>query len=537
MTRSMDEVGVGRDNRGEEERGSGSEELEVYNGVEEHGRLYTIEELKDLVGALKQKLKKRDDEIRKLKVEQGRVIVQKEKLEKTLQDVAPRMAELENRLFAKEKEIEDRVNALMRDFYGEGAVGGDIASTPKAGSQKKDWGKLPSEFILGDSILRKTKNVSGRNGMKSEEVGEGAIKKTRLTKKKQEEIEEKKKKKSSKNRRHERLVKSRDGSRSKDSLYSSSKSEIESASASGNSDSEEESSVNVRRSVLIREIPKIGRYRLYGAQDILDFFREYEAYCAQKFGDNKKFWVKELGEFLDDRLEGVYRAIVSVGDPKYEIVRERIVGQVRRIKGGVKYKKRNEFEEAHMERGEKLENYAQRLESLAWKKYGGKGINENEDLMWKFLATVPSHIRETVNARRKDKMRWTKQRLLWWDILEMIEDREIGDNKTDREVLTGRTGRESFRPHNSKTYRDAVMGDTVEVMAKFLEEYERDRERREERGDDGWIYVGRNQDRSRNRRPERSDSQNRNWQNSNRSDRGNEARCLRCGRAGHLKRD
>ena len=147
MTGNMDEVEVGRDNRGEEERGSGSEELEVYNGVEEHGRLYTIEELKDLVGALKQKLKKRDEEIRKLKVEQGRVIVQKEKLEKTLQDVAPRMAELEHRLFAKEKEIEDRVNALMRDFYGEGAVGGDIASTPKAGSQKKDWGKLPSEFI------------------------------------------------------------------------------------------------------------------------------------------------------------------------------------------------------------------------------------------------------------------------------------------------------------------------------------------------------------------------------------------------------
>ena len=525
----MEEFEAGGDN-GEE---NGGDNLERSDGELDRGRLYTVEELMDKVAELEQRLKSRDEVIRTLKVEKGRVIAQKEKLEKTVQYLTPRMEELEARLIARDQEREERMNALLTDIYGaEGAVGGRITSTPKTRTPRKDWKGVPSDFHLGESILKKGK--VGKTESKSEKVGEGALRKKRATERKPEEPEDKKKKKSSKNRRHERLLRSREGSRSKDSLYSSSKSEIVSDSDLEGTESEDESSINVRRSVLIREIPKIGRYRLYGAQDIVEFFRDFETYCSQKFGENKKFWVKELSEFLDDRLEGMYRAIVNVGDPRYEIVKERIIGQVRRIKGGVKYKKRNEFEEAHMEKGEKLENYAQRLESLARKKYGDDRINENKDLMRKFLATVPSHVRETVNARRKDKMRWANERLMWWDILEMIEDREIEDSRLDREVMTGRRGKESSKLHNSGSYRDAVMGDTVEVMTKFLEEYERGKERR---GDDGWVYVGGNQDRNRIRRQERSNNQNVNWQGDRRNDRRNEVRCLRCGRAGHVRQD
>src|SRR5678815_4101504 len=86
-------------------------------------------------------------------------------------------------------------------------------------------------------------------------------------------------------------------------------------------------------------------FNVYGTKEVEEFFREYEGYCREKFDENKVFWVKELGEFLEGRMLDFYKA-VSVGEPKYEVVKQRIMDQVVRVKGGVKYRKVNDFDKA-----------------------------------------------------------------------------------------------------------------------------------------------------------------------------------------------
>ena len=69
-----------------------------------------------------------------------------------------------------------------------------------------------------------------------------------------------------------------------------------------------------------------------------------------------------------------------------------------------------------------MDLYAYRLEALARKKFRDVGINESKPLMRKFLDTIPRYVAEQVNMNRKEKMRWTKERLLWEDVLGLIED-------------------------------------------------------------------------------------------------------------------
>ena len=98
---------------------------------------------------------------------------------------------------------------------------------------------------------------------------------------------EKKKKRTSKNSRHERLMNKRGVSI--DSLYGS----VDGSSRNDDSESGEQSGseYDVKRSILIREVPRPGKYELKGTKDIQDFFREYEKYWEERFSDKKTFWV------------------------------------------------------------------------------------------------------------------------------------------------------------------------------------------------------------------------------------------------------
>lgn len=342
-----------------------------------------------------------------------------------------------------------------------------------------------------------------------------------------------KKKTTSKNRRYARLVQTRH-SKSIDSLYSSSN-EGKGTSDSRETESETESTsdAGVHRSVLIREVPKVGKFNVYGPKDVKEFFKEYESYCREKFGENTRFWVKELGEFLEGRLYDFYRAIVSVGEPKFEVVKERVIDQVKRVKSGVKYRKKNDFEDAQMGKNERLDMYAHRLESLARKRFGDEGINENKDLMKKFLGTIPNKVGEYVNARRKDKKRWTGERLLWEEVLEIVEDREFGENdREDATVYAG--GRVKREVPEFRSYKEALMANPVDVMAKFLDEYYGQNE--ETRGRKR-VYVGQTRagmrDTSVGR--ERSMSVNRSVSRNARVNMNNEVKCVRCNRMGHVR--
>ena len=459
------------------------------------------------------------EQLERMKRENEELKTREKRLKEQIGILTPKCIQLEEKILVDREKHDKQMRDLVIEMHGiEGAVG-RMTSTPIGEGGRQEWTQTYTKpWSPEDSYKRSEGKNDGRKVRNLGAKG-GAIKKDRWSGS------------GRKGRSSSRFEKER--SRSRDSLYSSSKSMSESEDSGAESETGDEGSINVRRSVLIREVPKISPFRLAGSQDIVEFFKEFEKYCQEKLGENRKFWVKELGEFLDSRLAELYRAIVNVGDPKYEVVKDRIIAHVRRIKGGIKYRKKNEFEEARMDRGEKLETYAHRLESLARKKFGDDNINENKDLMRKFIATVPSYVRETINAKRKDKMKWSKKRLMWWDVLEMIEDREIEDHKSskedreDREIMLGRTGHEKNRA-GSKSYKDAVISSPVEVMAKFLEEYEKDRERKDE---EGWTYVGRNRDRNRNK------NQNQRMGASNVRTRMNEVRCLRCGRLGHMKRN
>ncbi|XP_064103420.1 golgin subfamily A member 6-like protein 7 [Macrobrachium nipponense] len=61
----------------------------------------------------------------------------------------------------------------------------------------------------------------------------------------------------------------------------------------------------------------------------------------------------------------------------HESVKARIVEQAKRIKSSIRYRKKQDYEEARMNVGESLSMYVYRLEKLARKKFGDEGINES----------------------------------------------------------------------------------------------------------------------------------------------------------------
>ncbi|RXG71119.1 hypothetical protein Avbf_04773 [Armadillidium vulgare] len=319
-----------------------------------------------------------------------------------------------------------------------------------------------------------------------------------------------------------------------DSLYSSSM-DSEKEDEERESDQSTDTDYDVKRSILIRDIPKISKFNVYGTKDVHDFFKEYESYCKEKFSENKGFWVKELGEFLEGRMLDFYKAVVSVGEPKYEVVKQRIEDQVRRVKGGVKYRKVNDFDKARMGKNERLDLYAHRLETLARKKFGDEDVNENKLLMKKFLETIPTSVAEFINARRKEKMRWARERLRWEDVLEIVEDREFNvPERSENEQIHVFSGRSENRgpPTQYKSYRDALRANPYEVMVKFLEDFY-----------GGTPQMGvrmvnqrrrMNGNVSRNAQSGQGNQANVNGQNADTNVQNRVVTCFRCGKVGHM---
>ena len=62
---------------------------------------------------------------------------------------------------------------------------------------------------------------------------------------------------------------------------------------------------------------------------------------------------------------------------------------------------------------------------------GDEGINENKELMKRFIHTIPRYIAEFINLKKKEKMRWTSERLVWEDVLELVEGLVVERNNQE----------------------------------------------------------------------------------------------------------
>ncbi|MEL6605960.1 MAG: hypothetical protein AAFP20_22335, partial [Cyanobacteria bacterium J06614_10] len=346
-------------------------------------------------------------------------------------------------------------------------------------------------------------------------------------------------------------------SASRDSLYSDIDGGDEQSDGS-DSDSSSDSSSSVggvygqrRQQIVVREIPKMRRFNLRDAKDIKQYLKEYEEYCEDKYGYYPTIWMRNLADFLEGDLREVYRRMIGSGEPNYEVVKERLIKQVRRMRDSVNFQKGSKFEDCRMEEGERVDLYAHRLETLARQKYGNEGIEENKELIRKFLATVPSEVKLAVNMRRKEKKRWTGKRLLWPEILEFLEDQRTGE---ELETLTVR----------EKTYKNVLLsgeevGEVRRMIGKLKGGGEYGHQSRSPRSGDGvrsrsgsrgrpqggWWTVGKvrqswGQQNDRNGRRMNGNMQQRGGgMNAPRMNagRGNMLQCFRCGQEGHSKQD
>ena len=155
-----------------------------------------------------------------------------------LRNVAEGIRESERKMEERMLAMKELVRSKVGDFGG--AIGGE---------------NMIMIYTLGMGKCKMEKGLVGSGG------------ETRV------EMEEEKKKKTSQNRRHERLLKMKKGW-SIDSLYSSAEEQGEGSEDEGTEDDSLEGIFNVKRSILIRDISRPGKYDLYGAKDVVEFFRE-----------------------------------------------------------------------------------------------------------------------------------------------------------------------------------------------------------------------------------------------------------------------
>lgn len=441
---------------------------------------------------------------------------------KTIEDWQLEVERLKEALRKKEKENEDLIDQVRELHEGMSEM------------EKRMEEKLAIKIEeLINSKLPSIDGAEGAGKRTSTPVGDSKVvlgSNNGIEKEKEKPETKKMKKKTSKNRRHERWMKLK-GGRSVDSLYSSSNEGENKTLESETDEYDSKSDCDVKRSILITEVPKISRYNIYGGKSIGDHFKEYENYCRKKFGENKRFWVKELGETLEGRILDFYKTVVCGGEPRYEVMKQRMIHQVRRVKAGVRFHKVNDFDKVKLGKNEAIDMYAHRLETLARKKFGDEGINENKELMRKFLETVPTSLSEFINTRRKEKMRWAGERLLWEDILEIVEDRAFEVNGRAEveppDVFYGKSDDNNDSPLPYRSYRDALKANPLEVMVKFLEDFY---------GQEAEVRAAGQNIRSNDSVRNRITNQSTNLVMRNASNIQNEGiRCFRCGQLGHMR--
>lgn len=482
---------------------------------------------------------------------------EKDQLEKLVETLQEKYDKQENEHRERFQKLESRMSEVMNKLEGneEGAVVDSVVYNEKG----KD---LDEKVVMAEKKLIHSTPKPAKKKKKNKEVKVLPTEHEESSLSEESDIgrKEKRKKKKNKSKRSSQSRKIHIYASADDSLYSSTKARSSLEESTVSSDDSEDD-LMIQKGLLIREIPKATKFNVYSRQDIHEFFREYERYCKSKYADHPEHWVKELGEFLEGRMNEFYRTIICAGPVKFGVVKERMIEQVKRIRGSVRYKRRDDFERVRMNQGENLDIYAYRLETLARQKFGDGGIENSKVLVRKFLETIPEQVSEYFNLKRKEKVRHGGDRLRWSEILELLEDRPFDEDgryypksnirkdkerEREREVKMGHAGWATHLDGESgpRSYRDALRTDPLEVMAKFMEDfYDRQNQNRNE-----WPQINmangnrdarvsseqtyqdrRNQTQGRNRGNQEM-SQSRNAQGGR---AGQSLHCNYCGNNGH----
>ena len=258
---------VGQQGQGEVVEIPGNGRRECWEHLEEIGNLKgTIIALETQLSVRTQERKSLREQLEWVTREWEALKIKEKKLKDQIDVLTPKCSLLEDMIAADKEKHERQIRELVQDMQGiEGAVGG-MTSTPIDERGRKEWAGLFAKPRSQEASCRpkggRSDSRRDRNyGTKSRTISTGQWSSGPRRKSSRYEIER---------------------SRSKDSLYSSSNSLGDGGNSGSESESDNEGSLTMRRSILLREIPRINAFRLGGSQDVVDFFRDFEKYCVEK---------------------------------------------------------------------------------------------------------------------------------------------------------------------------------------------------------------------------------------------------------------
>src|SRR5215469_10308580 len=358
-----------------------------------------LKEVTEMKGQAKRNQEEIEDSMEKMKEEET---IRREQLKHELATEAEvRQSQME-RLF--QIKMEEVLRAVMPTPQS-----GGTTSTPIQGVLPKNPKRPRMDHRnVSSSESEGEENVNQREEKQKDKIKNEKVHKLLLKKREEENANRNKNKNKNKENEKQNETKDRKKYISLDSLETSTESNTESM-----TEADDSGPTHIHKSIVIREVAKVPPYDVYGNKDLKEFLMEYETYCRSQWPENKRIWSEKLGENLTGRIAEFYRNITCAGEVKYEVLKDRIQEQVNRIKGGIKYRKRNDFQNAKKGKQEQIDHFAHRLETLARKRFGDEGINENKELFKKFLECIPDDLRDYINTKRKEKSRWAGRRLLW----------------------------------------------------------------------------------------------------------------------------
>ena len=308
----------------------------------------------------------------------------------------------------------------------------------------------------------------------------------------------------------------------------------------------------------ISQIPEVEPFANRRGQDINKFFIEYEKYCRQCYPARKNLWIRGLKDSLEGPMLEAFKVMTTdIGlNIKYEVLKNRLIDQAKRMKKTSRQDKRNNFDRIKLNSGESLWAYAMRLEIAAIEKFGEDylDLEDDKELFRKFLDTIPDDIRILITKQRDQRKRLGANRYSWNDLRQDLEDNIYGfeDFDSSRQEKTVRMAVTSNQDQVFNNYKDALMAsqDGKEVdqlymiratwqeskkQTELLEKLVQPRGRSSGRGDGNRGSGDRSSSRNRSFSGNRSSSYSGNRTSSSNTIQNTEEQenCTYCRRTGH----